>query len=86
MDEGRISLRMSEPIFPVADVVATVGYYRDVLGFREGWTWGESPDFGGVRWGKLGVLFALQSGPDARIGGQWHCFLVEGIDALGEAG
>jgi hypothetical protein len=27
--------RNSEPIFPVADVVATVRYYRDVLGFAE---------------------------------------------------
>ena len=66
MDDGRFTLRGSEPIFPVADVVATVRYYREVLGFREGWTWGEPPDFGGVRWGKVGAMFALQSGPDAK--------------------
>jgi GNAT superfamily N-acetyltransferase len=85
MDEGRVTLRGSEPIFPVADVVATVRYYRDVLGFREGWTWGEPPYFGGVRWGKVGAMFALESGPDATIGGQWHSFFVEGIDALHES-
>ena len=82
MDEGRVTLRSSEPIFPVADVVATVRYYREVLGFREGWTWGEPPDFGGVRWGKVGAMFALRSGSDAKVGGQWHSFFVEGIDAL----
>ena len=82
MDDGRVSLRSSEPIFPVADVVATVGYYREVLGFQEGWTWGQPPDFGGVRWGKVGAMFALQSGPEAPAGGQWHSFFVEGIDAL----
>jgi GNAT superfamily N-acetyltransferase len=53
-----------------------------VLGFREGWTWGEPPDFGGVRWGKVGAMFALQSGAVAPVGGQWHSFFVEGIDAL----
>ena len=82
MDDGRVSLRSSEPIFPVADVVATVGYYREVLGFQEGWTWGQPPDFGGVRWGKVGAMFALQSEPEAPAEGQWHSFFVEGIDAL----
>ena len=82
MDDERFSLRGSEPIFPVADVVATVGYYREVLGFREGWTWGEPPDFGGVRWGKIGAMFALSSRPEVKVGGQWHSFFVEGIDAL----
>jgi GNAT superfamily N-acetyltransferase len=82
VDEARVTLRSSEPIFPVADVVATVRYYREVLGFREGWTWGEPPDFGGVRWGKVGAMFALQSESDAKVGGQWHSFFVEGIDVL----
>src|SRR5262245_44781833 len=82
MDDGRASLWSSEPIFPVADVVATVRYYRDVLGFAEEWLWGDPPDFGGVRWGKIGVLFAQQSAPEGKIGGQWHAFIVGGIDAL----
>lgn len=82
MGDASISLRHSEPIFPVADVVATVRYYRAVLGFAEEWLWGDPPDFGGVRWGKVGAMFARQSGADPRIGGQWHSFFVEGIDAL----
>jgi GNAT superfamily N-acetyltransferase len=82
MGDERISIRSSEPIFPVADVLATVRYYREVLGFAEEWVWGEPPDFGGVRWGKVGAMFALQTGPSAMIGGQWHSFFVEGIDAL----
>jgi GNAT superfamily N-acetyltransferase len=75
-----VTLRASEPIFPVADVVETVRYYREVLGFCEGWTWGDPPDFGGVRWGKVGAMFSLQP----TTGGQWHSFFVEGIDALHE--
>jgi GNAT superfamily N-acetyltransferase len=82
MSNERYALRSSEPIFPVADVVATVRYYRDVLGFQEEWVWGEPPDFGGVRWGKVGAMFALQEGSEPKIGGQWHSFFVEGIDAL----
>jgi GNAT superfamily N-acetyltransferase len=85
MDDARVSLRGSEPISPVADAVATVRHDRAVLGFQEGWTWGEPPDFGGVRWGKVGAMFALRSGLDAPIGGQWHSFFVEGIDALYES-
>jgi GNAT superfamily N-acetyltransferase len=82
MADERAYIRSSEPIFPVTDVVATVRYYRDVLGFTEEWVWGEPPDFGGVRWGKVGAMFALQSGPGAKVGGQWHSFFVEGIDVL----
>jgi GNAT superfamily N-acetyltransferase len=82
MGEERVLIRSSEPIFPVLDVVATVRYYREVLGFAEEWVWGEPPDFGGVRWGKVGAMFALEQGPDVKVGGQWHSFFVEGIDVL----
>src|SRR5262249_7468073 len=56
--------------------------YRAVLGFADEWLWGDPPDFGGVRWGRVGVMFAQQPGPDAKVGGQWHSFFVDGIDAL----
>src|SRR5262245_7995274 len=82
MGDERVALRGSEPIFPVADVVATVRYYRAVLGFTDEWLWGDPPDFGGVRWGRFGVMFSQQPGPDAKLGGQWHSFFVDGIDAL----
>lgn len=82
MGDERVYLRSSEPIFPVTDVVATTRYYREVLGFEQDWLWGNPPDFGGVRWGKIGAMFALQSNPDAQVGGQWHSFFVEGIDLL----
>jgi GNAT superfamily N-acetyltransferase len=84
MKDAQVSLQRSEPIFPVNDVVATVRYYRATLGFTEEWLWGDPPDFGGVRWGKIGVMFALKSGGDAKIGGQWHAFIVDGLDDLHE--
>jgi GNAT superfamily N-acetyltransferase len=84
MEQQQFSLRKSEPIFPVADVVATVRYYEDVLGFGEHWLWGEPPQFGGVRWGRIGMMFDQESSPAAKAGGQWHWFAVDGLDALYE--
>ena len=49
MDDKRVFNRSSELIFPVRDVLTTVRYYREVLGFVEEWAWGEPSDFGGVR-------------------------------------
>lgn len=82
MGEERVWIRSSEPILPVADVIAAVRYYRSVLGFTHEWVRGNPPDSGGVRWGKVGVIFAQPSGHHARIEGQCHLFLVEGIDSL----
>jgi uncharacterized glyoxalase superfamily protein PhnB len=82
MGGDKVWIRSSEPIFPVADAVATVRYYRDVLGFAEEWVWGEPPDFGGVRWDKVGAMFAFQSGQATHVGGQWYSFFIEGIDTL----
>jgi GNAT superfamily N-acetyltransferase len=53
-----------------------------VLGFGKDWVWGNPPDFGGVRWGKIGVMFSQPSEPEKVTGGQWHSFFVQGIDAL----
>lgn len=50
-----------------------------MLGSREGWTWGEPPDFGGVRWGKVGAMFALQTGEGPKRGDQCHAFFVDGL-------
>jgi GNAT superfamily N-acetyltransferase len=72
----------SDGILAVSDVIATLGYYCDVLGFSDRWSWGQPPDFGGVRWGKVGVMFCLQPTLAAHIAGHQHAILVEGIDAL----
>ncbi|HEV3081134.1 MAG TPA: GNAT family N-acetyltransferase [Gemmataceae bacterium] len=79
-----VTLSRSEAILAVADVVATVRYYRDKLGFTGEWLWGEPPTFAGVTWGKVGVLFCLQPALAARIEGHQHSLLVSGIDRLYE--
>src|SRR5262249_24414884 len=79
-----VTLSRSDAILAVADVVAAVRYYRDKLGFTGEWLWGDPPDFGGVTWGKVGVMFCLQPNLAAKIECHQHAFLVSGIDRLHE--
>jgi GNAT superfamily N-acetyltransferase len=75
-----VTLTASNTILAVADVVATVRFYRDKLGFTGEWLWGEPPNFGGVTWAKVGVMFCLQPALAARIEGHQHGFMVSGLD------
>jgi GNAT superfamily N-acetyltransferase len=82
VDQAAARLIRSDGILAVSNVNSAVRYYADVLGFGGEWTWGEPPDFGGVRWGKVNVMFCLQRELAARVAGHQHAFVVEGIDAL----
>src|SRR5262245_58932749 len=77
-----VALSRSDASLAVADVVATVRFYRDKLGFTGEWLWGDPPDFGGVTWGKIGLMFCLQPALAANIEGHQHAFLVSGLDWL----
>jgi GNAT superfamily N-acetyltransferase len=74
----------SEAILAVADVAAAVQFYRDKLGFTGEWLWDDPPTFGGVSWGKVGVMFCLQPALAARVEGHQHSFFVSGVDRLYE--
>jgi hypothetical protein len=45
------------PILCVADVTASIAYYRERLGFETTFTWGEPATFGGVRRDGVEVMF-----------------------------
>ena len=77
-----VALSRSEAILAVADVTATVRFYRDKLGFCGEWLWGDPTTFGGVSWGKAGVMFCLQPDLAAHVEGHQHYFFVSGIDRL----
>jgi GNAT superfamily N-acetyltransferase/predicted enzyme related to lactoylglutathione lyase len=79
-----VTLSRSEAILAVADVPATVRFYCDKLGFTGEWLWGDPPTFGGVRWGKVSILFCLQPALAAQVEGHQHYFFVSGIDRLHE--
>ena len=46
-----------EPVFAVKDVIETISYWQNVLGFPNIWTWDEPPTFGAVSWQKVHVQF-----------------------------
>jgi GNAT superfamily N-acetyltransferase len=79
-----VALTRSEAILAVADVAATVRFYRDMLGFTGEWLWGEPPDFGGVSWGKVSLMFCLAPDLAGKVEGHQHYFFVTGIDRLHE--
>jgi GNAT superfamily N-acetyltransferase len=79
-----VALSRSEAILAVADVVASVRYYRDKLGFTGEWLWGDPPTFGGVSWGKVSIMFCLQPALAAQVEGHQHALFVTGIDRLYE--
>ena len=61
MEIAKPSIQHAEPVLAVTDVVKTVNYYHDVLGFTDRWTWGEPVNHGGVSWAGTAFLqFSLQ--------------------------
>lgn len=67
------------PILTVADLAASTRYYRDKLGFKLDWEYGEPPGFASVSRGD-GVLFmceGCQGHP-----GAWVMLFVRDVDKL----
>jgi GNAT superfamily N-acetyltransferase/uncharacterized glyoxalase superfamily protein PhnB len=42
----------------VNDVVETIQYWHDTLGFPDKWTWGQPPTYGGVAWNGTFIQFS----------------------------
>lgn len=49
----------AEPILAVSNILETVNYWHDTLGFPDKWTWGEPPNYGGVAWNGAFIQFNL---------------------------
>ncbi len=71
-------------VLAVADVPKTVAYYKDVLGFPDGWMWGEPPTFGGVGWEDVNIMFCQQPDLASKIEGHQLSIFVSGVDELYE--
>jgi GNAT superfamily N-acetyltransferase len=57
-EDNTATLSHVEPILPVDNIVETVDYWHNVLGFADKWTWGEPPNHGGVAWQGAFVQFS----------------------------
>jgi catechol 2,3-dioxygenase-like lactoylglutathione lyase family enzyme len=51
------------PIFGVANLKTSVAYYRDVLGFKLDWDWGDPPDFASVTRSGLTLFVGVTTDP-----------------------
>lgn len=79
------SLVHAEPVLHVADIVETVDYYHEVLGFPEKWTWGEPPNHGGATWnGAAFIQFSLNPELAKIQHGQSVWFRVKHLEILFE--
>lgn len=58
-DETIGSPSHAEPILAVNDILETVNYWHDTLGFPDKWTWGQPPNYGGVAWNGAFIQFNL---------------------------
>ena len=64
----------AEPVLAVRDILETVLYWHDVLGFPGKWTWGEPPNHGGVSWHGTFVQFTLN--PELASASKENCIWI----------
>ncbi len=72
----------SEAILAVADVAATIKFYKEKLGFTKDWVWDDPPTHGGVQWGEVDLMFHLNAELAKHVEGHQHYFFVKGVDDL----
>ena len=76
------SLVGAAPVLVVRDVLASVAHYRDVLGFRVEFTYGEPVFYAGVERGKVLIHLQAASETKRQLGhGGVNIFVTE-VDAL----
>jgi catechol 2,3-dioxygenase-like lactoylglutathione lyase family enzyme len=75
--DAKPSAECLTPILYVRDLEEAMKYYSEKLLFDRLWQWGEPPDFGAVRLGKVEIFFCVgaQGQP-----GTWLCILVDDVD------
>jgi uncharacterized glyoxalase superfamily protein PhnB len=74
----------SIPFLACNDVMETVKFYCDVLGFNLEWKWGDPPGDAGVRRDDLRVYITRNPDLAARVRGQEVVLMVKGVDAACE--
>lgn len=69
------------PILNVKNFQASIDYYVQKLGFEKKWDWGDPPNFGCVRRGKV-EIFLCEGGQGQP--GMWISIFMDDVDALYE--
>jgi GNAT superfamily N-acetyltransferase len=82
-DDQQPALLHAEPVLPVTNVIETVAYWHEVLGFSDKWIWGDPPNHGGVGWhGAAFVQFSLDPKRDVNAQGHALWVRVRNLEAL----
>lgn len=71
-----------EPVLPVKDILKTVTYWEEILGFANKWTWGDPPNHGGVSKNDVGIQFTLNHRLAEVSAGHSIWIKVEHLDRL----
>ena len=79
-----ISFRDAATVFVVRDVGESVAHYRDVLGFRVEFTYGEPAFYAGLERGEVTIHLQAATDTDRQTGQAAIYIFVTGVDALYE--
>lgn len=77
-EPNKIAAEGLTPILYVRDFKEAMGYYTEKLLFERLWDWGDPPDFGAVRLGKVEIFFC--QGGQGRPG-SWLSIFLDDVDA-----
>lgn len=69
------------PILYSANVIRSLDYYTDVLGFDGRWDWGQPPTFGGVYRNEVQLFFCEKGQGNP---GTWISIMVDDVDGIYE--
>lgn len=69
------------PILYSSDIVRSVTYYTEVLGFESKWEWDNPPTFGGVSKNSVEIFFCLQGQGSP---GTWLSVMIDDVDEFYE--
>jgi GNAT superfamily N-acetyltransferase/catechol 2,3-dioxygenase-like lactoylglutathione lyase family enzyme len=70
------------PILNSSDIVRSITYYTEVLGFESKWEWDSPPTFGGVSKNSVEIFFCLNGQGSA---GTWLSVFLDDVDTFYES-
>jgi catechol 2,3-dioxygenase-like lactoylglutathione lyase family enzyme len=72
-----MTFEKSNPILYSKDVTKSVDYYKNILGFDEGWVWDDEATFGGVVKGNVEIFFCKENQGNP---GTWLAIILDNVD------
>jgi N-acetylglutamate synthase-like GNAT family acetyltransferase len=73
-----------EPVIAVYNIMETISYWQNTLGFPAKWTWGDPPNHGGVSWQKVFIQFSQNPELTNRSNGNSIWIRLQHIESLYE--